>query len=39
MMEGVSLPRNSLYTHYIDFCAKTKIEPVNAASFGKVSRY
>ncbi|XP_065056710.1 regulatory factor X 4-like [Rhopilema esculentum] len=35
---GVSLPRSSLYSHYLDFCQKSGLEPVNAASFGKVIR-
>ena len=34
--EGVSLPRSSLYQHYLDFCQKSALNPVNAASFGKV---
>ena len=35
--EGVSLPRSALYSHYLDFCEKNNLSPVNAASFGKVS--
>ena len=38
MSSGVSLPRSSLYNHYLDFCQKSNLEPVNAASFGKVLR-
>lgn len=38
MEEGMSLPRSSLYTHYLDFCTKNTIVPVNAASFGKIIR-
>ena len=34
--EGVCIPRNALYTHYLDFCEKTGGQPINAASFGKV---
>lgn len=34
--EGVSLPRSALYSHYLDFCEKNNLAPVNAASFGKV---
>jgi hypothetical protein len=34
--QGVSLPRSSLYQHYLDFCQKSGLSPVNAASFGKV---
>lgn len=36
MAEGVCIPRNALYLHYVDFCAKNAMQPVNAASFGKV---
>ncbi|XP_065372315.1 DNA-binding protein RFX2-like [Calliphora vicina] len=36
--EGVSLPRSTLYNHYIQHCTESKIEPVNAASFGKLIR-
>jgi len=36
--EGVSLPRSTLYNHYLRHCAENKIEPVNAASFGKLIR-
>ncbi|TRY86116.1 hypothetical protein DNTS_030198 [Danionella cerebrum] len=36
--EGVSLPRCTLYCHYLLHCQQTKIEPVNAASFGKLIR-
>ncbi|RWS15135.1 transcription factor RFX4-like protein 1 [Dinothrombium tinctorium] len=36
--EGVCIPRSALYTHYVDFCAKNNIQPVNAASFGKIIR-
>jgi len=38
MSSGVSLPRSSLYNHYLDFCQKSNLEPVNAASFGKLIR-
>lgn len=34
--DGVSLPRSALYSHYLDFCEKNNLTPVNAASFGKV---
>ncbi|XP_046852562.1 transcription factor RFX4-like [Xenia sp. Carnegie-2017] len=37
--EGVSLPRSSLYQHYLDFCQKSALNPVNAASFGKIIRH
>uniref|UniRef100_T1JBB3 RFX-type winged-helix domain-containing protein n=1 Tax=Strigamia maritima TaxID=126957 RepID=T1JBB3_STRMM len=36
--EGVSLPRSTLYNHYLRHCAEHKIDPVNAASFGKLIR-
>ena len=34
--DGVCIPRSTLYMHYVDFCARNSIQPVNAASFGKV---
>ncbi|XP_062926377.1 DNA-binding protein RFX6 isoform X1 [Mobula hypostoma] len=36
--EGVCLPRCILYTHYLDFCRKEKLEPACAATFGKTIR-
>lgn len=36
--EGTSLPRSTLYAHYVEFCGNMNIEPVNAASFGKLIR-
>ncbi|XP_076355816.1 DNA-binding protein RFX2-like [Tachypleus tridentatus] len=36
--EGVSLPRSTLYNHYLQHCSVHKLEPVNAASFGKLIR-
>lgn len=36
--DGVSLPRSTLYNHYIQHCNESKLEPVNAASFGKLIR-
>ncbi len=36
--EGTSLPRSTLYAHYVGFCTSMNIEPVNAASFGKLIR-
>lgn len=36
--EGVSLPRSSLYNHYLRHCQEQKLDPVNAASFGKLIR-
>lgn len=34
---GVSLPRSTLYCHYLLHCQEQKLEPVNA-SFGKLIR-
>ncbi|KAM6902239.1 transcription factor RFX3 isoform 3-T3 [Xenentodon cancila] len=36
--EGVSLPRSTLYSHYLRHCQEQKLDPVNAASFGKLIR-
>uniref|UniRef100_A0AAY5F0W3 DNA-binding protein RFX2 n=1 Tax=Electrophorus electricus TaxID=8005 RepID=A0AAY5F0W3_ELEEL len=36
--EGVSLARCSLYHHYLRHCQEQKLDPVNAASFGKLIR-
>ena len=36
--EGVSLPRSTLYNHYLKHCSESKQDPVNAASFGKLIR-
>lgn len=36
--EGVSLPRSTLYNHYLHHCSEHKLDPVNAASFGKLIR-
>ncbi|KAL4704016.1 hypothetical protein ACJJTC_018056 [Scirpophaga incertulas] len=36
--EGVSLPRSTLYAHYLRHCTAHRLEPVNAASFGKLIR-
>ncbi|XP_023867996.1 transcription factor RFX3-like isoform X2 [Salvelinus sp. IW2-2015] len=36
--EGVSLPRSTLYNHYLRHCQEQKLDPVNAASFGKLIR-
>ncbi|XP_065179574.1 regulatory factor X 4-like [Sycon ciliatum] len=38
MAEGMSLPRYALFTFYLDFCSQHGVQPVNAASFGKVIR-
>lgn len=34
----MSLPRSTLYSHYQQHCQQHNIEPVNAASFGKLIR-
>jgi len=36
--EGICLPRSSIYDHYLDFCTREQLQPVNAASFGKIIR-
>ncbi|XP_055613562.1 transcription factor RFX3 [Uranotaenia lowii] len=36
--EGVSLPRSTLYNHYMRHCNDHKLDAVNAASFGKLIR-
>ncbi|XP_070498148.1 DNA-binding protein RFX2 isoform X2 [Chironomus tepperi] len=36
--EGVSLPRSTLYNHYMRHCNEQKLDAVNAASFGKLIR-
>ena len=36
LAEGVCIPRNVVYFNYVDFCSKNSMQPVNAASFGKV---
>lgn len=36
--DGVCIPRSALYMHYVDFCSRNCIQPVNAASFGKIIR-
>jgi len=36
--DGVSLPRSTLYHHYLRHCADNNIDAVNAASFGKLIR-
>lgn len=36
--DGVSLPRSTLYNHYLRHCSEHKLDPVNAASFGKLIR-
>ncbi|KAI1720313.1 RFX DNA-binding domain-containing protein [Ditylenchus destructor] len=36
--EGASLPRCTLYDHYLAHCEELNLRPVNAASFGKLIR-
>ena len=36
--DGVSLPRCLMYCHYKHHCREHKLDPVNAASFGKIIR-
>lgn len=38
VVAGVSLPRSTLYAHYLRHCSAHRLEPVNAASFGKLIR-
>ncbi|XP_054160058.1 transcription factor RFX4-like, partial [Oppia nitens] len=38
LAEGVCIPRSVLYMHYVDFCGNNNVQPVNAASFGKIIR-
>lgn len=38
LAEGVCIPRSVLYQHYVDFCGINRVQPVNAASFGKIIR-
>ena len=38
LAEGVCIPRNVVYFNYVDFCSKNHMQPVNAASFGKIIR-
>ncbi|RUS79241.1 hypothetical protein EGW08_012971 [Elysia chlorotica] len=36
--EGVSLPRSTLYFHYLRHCQEQCLDPMNPASFGKLIR-
>ena len=36
LQEGICLPRNTIYSHYLDYCSRSNYVPINAASFGKV---
>lgn len=39
LSEGVCLPRCLLYSHYLDFCRSSAMNPISAAAFGKVSNF
>eukprot|EP01114_Cavostelium_apophysatum_P022894 TRINITY_DN8440_c0_g1_i1.p1 TRINITY_DN8440_c0_g1~~TRINITY_DN8440_c0_g1_i1.p1 ORF type:complete len:686 (-),score=157.34 TRINITY_DN8440_c0_g1_i1:19-2076(-) len=34
--ESGSIPRGTLYTHYVTFCTESNIEPLNSSTFGKM---
>lgn len=36
LAEGICIPRNTLYSHYVHFCKSNAMNPLNSASFGKV---
>lgn len=38
MADGMSVPRSTMYSHYLKHCTDQKMEPLNAASFGKLIR-
>ncbi|XP_065903597.1 transcription factor RFX4-like isoform X2 [Dysidea avara] len=38
LQEGICLPRNTIYSHYLDYCSRSNYVPINAASFGKIVR-
>nr|XP_042911465.1 transcription factor RFX3 isoform X1 [Parasteatoda tepidariorum] len=38
MSDGMSVPRSTMYTQYFKYCREQKMEPLNAASFGKLIR-
>ncbi|XP_035211003.1 transcription factor RFX3-like [Stegodyphus dumicola] len=38
MADGMSVPRSTMYSHYLKHCNEQKMEPLNAASFGKLIR-
>ncbi|CAL1293195.1 unnamed protein product [Larinioides sclopetarius] len=38
MADGMSVPRSTMYNHYLKHCSEQKMEPLNAASFGKLIR-
>ena len=38
LREGVSIPRSLLFGQYLDTCQRQAVEPVNAATFGKIIR-
>jgi hypothetical protein len=36
LAEGCSIPRSTLYQHYLDHCNEKKLSPLNTPSFGKL---
>ncbi|KAK6634713.1 hypothetical protein RUM43_012115 [Polyplax serrata] len=38
LAEGICIPRNTLYSHYVHFCQTNAMSPLNSASFGKIIR-
>ncbi|XP_074599062.1 DNA-binding protein RFX6-like [Brevipalpus obovatus] len=38
LCEGVCLPRCLLYSHYLEFCRTSEMNPISAAAFGKIIR-
>jgi regulatory factor X 1/2/3 len=36
LAEGVSLPRSTLYNHYLRYCKENQLKPITQASLGKV---
>ncbi|EEB13356.1 rfx4, putative [Pediculus humanus corporis] len=38
LAEGICIPRNTLYSHYVHFCQTNSMSPLNSASFGKIIR-
>ena len=37
--DGICLPRSTIYDHYKDFSQRENLQPINAASFGKVCMF
>ncbi|KAL0267710.1 UNVERIFIED_CONTAM: hypothetical protein PYX00_009902 [Menopon gallinae] len=38
LADGICIPRNTLYSHYVHFCRSNSMNPLNSASFGKIIR-